>query len=110
MKMNETVNKFILAGDKFMPQMHLRHSDLTQSASKQFTEKQRNNPQIQRTKNSRYIYQNKLDKACFQHDMAYGDLKGLNRRTAAVKLNDGYQRRLASIVYEFFDKKILIII
>ena len=42
--------------------------------------------------------------------MAYGDLKGLNRRTAAVKLNDGYQPRLASIVYEFFDKKFLIII
>ena len=25
---------------------------------------------------SRYIYENELDKACFQHDMAYGNLKG----------------------------------
>ena len=35
------------------------------------------------TGDSRYIYQDKLDKACFQHDMAYADFKDLNRRTAA---------------------------
>ena len=66
---------------------------------------------------SRYIYQNVLDKVCFQHDMAYGGFKDLNRRTAADKLlrdkafniaknpmYDGYQYGLASMVYEFFDK------
>ena len=37
------------------------------------------------TGDSRYIYQNELDKACFQHDMASGDFKDLTRRTAAVK-------------------------
>ena len=26
--MNEIINKFLLAGDKFMPEMHLRHQDL----------------------------------------------------------------------------------
>ena len=70
------------------------------------------------TGDSRYIYQNKLDKACFQHDMAYGDFKDLNRSTAADKvLGDkafntaknpkcnGYQCGLASVVYKFFDKK-----
>ena len=35
---------------------------------------------------SKYIYQNELDKACFQHDMAYGDFKDLYRRTAADKV------------------------
>ena len=35
---------------------------------------------------SRYIYQNELDKACFQHDMAHGDFKDLNRRTIANKV------------------------
>ena len=68
------------------------------------------------TGDSRYTYQNELDKACFQHDMAYGDFQGLNRRTAADKVlcdkafniakdpkYDGYQRGLASIVYKFFD-------
>ena len=34
----------------------------------------------------RYIYQNELDKACFQHDMAYEDFKDLTRRTAADKV------------------------
>ena len=73
---------------------------------------------FKQTGDSRYIYKNKLDKACFQHDMAYGDFKDLTKRTAADKfLNneafniakdpkyDGYQRGLASMVYKFFDKK-----
>ena len=67
---------------------------------------------------SRYIYQNELDKACFQHDMANGDFKDLTRRTASDKIlrdeafniaenpkYDEYQRELASMVYTFFDKK-----
>ena len=66
----------------------------------------------------KYIYRNELDKACFQHDMAYGDFKDLARRTASDKVlrdkafniaknpkYDGYQRGLASLVYNFFDKK-----
>ena len=65
-----------------------------------------------------YIYKNELDKACFQHDMGYGDFKDLKRRAASDKdlrdkafniaknpKYDGYQRGLASKVYNFFDKK-----
>ena len=37
------------------------------------------------TGNANYIYNNDLDKACFQHDMAYGDFKYLTRRNASVK-------------------------
>ena len=60
-----------------------------------------------------------MDKARFQHDMAYGDFKDLNRRIAAdqvlhdkafnlakIPKYDGYQRRLTSVVYNFFDKKL----
>ena len=67
---------------------------------------------------SRYIYQIELEKACFQHDMAYGDFIYLTRITASDKIlrdkafniaknpkKDGYQRGLVSIVYKFFDKK-----
>ena len=36
--------------------------------------------------NTNYIYKNQLDKACFQHDMAYGDFKDLARRTASDKV------------------------
>ena len=70
------------------------------------------------TGDTKYIYRNELDKACFQHDMAYGDFKNLARRTAAANvlrdkaLNiaknpkyDGYQRGLTSMVYKLFDKK-----
>ena len=35
------------------------------------------------TRDSQYIYQNELDKGCFQHDMAYGDFADLTRRTAS---------------------------
>ena len=73
---------------------------------------------LKKTGDSNYIYKNELDKACFQHDMAYGDFKDLKRRTASDKVlrdkafniaknpnYDGYQRGLASIAYKFFDKK-----
>ena len=59
-----------------------------------------------------------MDKACFQHDMAYDKYKDLEKRTQSDKvLKDkafeiannpkyaGYQRGLASMVYKFFDKK-----
>ena len=71
-----------------------------------------------RTGNTDFIYKNELDKACFQHDMAYGKSKDLIKRTQsdkvlkdkAFKINnnpnyDGYQRGLASMVYKFFVKK-----
>ena len=70
------------------------------------------------TGDTNYIYKNKLDKACFQHDIPYGDFKDLARRTASDKVlgdkafkiasdpkYDGYRRGLASMVYRFFDKK-----
>ena len=79
--MNEIVNKFSLGGDKFMPEVHLRQPGFTYSA--------KNKERIQKFKetgDSRYIYQNKLDKACFQHDMAYGDFKDLTKRTASDRI------------------------
>ena len=70
------------------------------------------------TGDTNYIYKNELDKACFQHDMAYSKYKDLEKRTQSDKVlkdkafeiadnlkYDGYQRGLASMVYRFFDKK-----
>ena len=74
-KMNDTVNKFLLAGDKFMPEMHLRQLAFTYSACGPFTKNKERIQKFKQTGDSRYIYRNELDKACFQHDMAYGDLK-----------------------------------
>ena len=63
------------------------------------------------TGNADFIYRNELDKACFQHDMAYGKLKDLANRTQSGKVlkdkafkiasdpkYDSYQRGLASMV------------
>ena len=38
---------------------------------------------LKETGDSRYIYQNELDKTYFQHDMAYGDFKDLTGRTGS---------------------------
>ena len=54
-----------------------------------FYKRQKRNPKFKETGDSRYIYQNELDKACFQHGMAYGDFKDLTRRTASDKTLHG---------------------
>ena len=116
--MNETVNKFLLAGDKFMPEMHVKQPRITYSACVPFTKSKERIQKFKETADTSYIYKNELDKACFQHDMPYGDFKDLARRTASDKIlrdkafnivknpkYDGYQRGLGSMVYKYFDKK-----
>ena len=119
--MNAITNKLLWAGDKFIPEMHLRQHGFTCSACGRFSKNKERINKIKETGDSkwtRYIYQNELDKACFQHHMAYGDFKDLNRRIAADKVLRykacnvaknpkyyGYQCGLASMVYKFFKKK-----
>ena len=116
--MNNIINRFLLAGDKFMPEMHLRQPQFVYSACGPFTRDEERIKKFKRTGDTRYIYRNELDKACFQHDSAYADHKDLANRTEADKvLRDkaydiasnseygGYQRGLASMVYKCFDKK-----
>ena len=116
--MNNVINKFLLAGDKFMPEMHLRQPRFVYSACGPFTRHKERINEFKSTGDTRYIYRNELDKACFQHDSAYADHKDLINRTEADKVlrdkaydiasnpkYDGYQRGLASMVYKFFDKK-----
>ena len=75
--MNETVNKFLLAGDKFMPEMHLKHPRFTYSACGPFTKNKERIQNFKETEDMNSIYKNELHKSCFQHDMAYGDFKDL---------------------------------
>ena len=116
--MDDIINKFLLAGDKFMPEMHLRQPGFTYSACGPFTKKNKRIQKFKESGGSRYIYKNELDKACFQHNMAYGDFKDFKITTAADKFlrdkafniakdpkYDGYQRGLASMIYKLFDKK-----
>ena len=39
-----------------------------------------------KTGNTDFIYENDLDKACFQHDVAYDESKDLARRTQSDKI------------------------
>ena len=117
--MNEIVDKFLLAGNKVMPEMHLKQPGFTYSACGPFTENKERIQKFKETGDRSYIYKNELDKACFQHDMAYGDFKDLKRRTASDKvLRDkafniaknpkyhAYQRGNASMVYKFSNKRL----
>ena len=71
--MNEIVNKFLLAGDKFMPEMHLRQSRFTYSACGLFTKNKERIQKFKETGDTNYIYRNELDKCCYLHDMVYED-------------------------------------
>ena len=70
--MNEIVNKFLLVEDKFLPEMHLKQPGFTYSAYCPFTKNKDRIEKVMQTENTNFIYKNELDKACFQHDMAYG--------------------------------------
>ena len=116
--MHNVINKFLLAGDKFMPEMHLKQPQFVYRACGPFTRHKERIKKFKQTGDTRYIYRNELDKACFQHDSAYADHKDLINRTEADNVlrdkaydiasnpeYDGYQRGLARMVYKFFDKK-----
>ena len=116
--MNEIINKFLLVGDKLMPEMHLKQPGFTYSACGPFTKNKERIEKFMQTGNTDFIYKNELGRACFQHDMAYVKSKDLIKRTQsdnvlkdkAFKISNnpnynGYQRGLASVVYRFFDKK-----
>ena len=64
--MNEIVNKFLLVGDKFMSEMHLRQPGFTYIACGPFTQNKERMQKFKETGDSRYVYKEGLDKACFQ--------------------------------------------
>ena len=117
-KANSIINKFSLAGDKFMPEVHLRDPIVKKySACGPFTKHTQRIQNFLNTGKLSYIYKNDLDKACFQHDMAYNKFKDLEKRTQsdivlknkALKIAsnpkyNGYERGLASMVYKFLTK------
>ena len=98
--------------------MHLRQPQFVYNAFYRFTRHKERIKKFKQTGDMRYIYGNKLDKACFQHDSSDADHKDLINRTEADKVlrdkaydiasnseYDGYQRGLVSMVYKFFNKK-----
>ena len=83
--MNKIANKSLLAGDKFMPEMHLKQPGFIYSACGPFTKNKERIEKFVRTGIIDFICRNELDKACFQHHMAYGKSKDLTKRTQSDK-------------------------
>ena len=79
-KMNEIVNKFLLVGDQFMPEMHLKQSGFTCSTCGPFTKNKGRIEKFMQTGNINFIYKNELDNACFQHDMAFWQIKRFSKK------------------------------
>ena len=117
--MNNVINKFLLAGDKFMPEMYLRQPQFVYSACGPFTRHKERIKEFKRTGDTRLLYRNELDKACFKHDAAYAKYEDAdNRLISDQKLRnsaydiatnpkyDTYQRGLASMVYKLFESKV----
>ena len=99
-----------------MSEMDLKQPGFTYSTCGSFTKNKERIQTFKETGDTSYIYKNELEKACFEHEMAYGDFKDISRRTASDKVlrdkafniaknpkYDGYQRGLASMVYKLFD-------
>ena len=115
--MNEIVNKFLVAGNKFMPEVYLKQPGFTYSACGPFTENKETIEKFMQTGNTDFIYRNVLVKACFQNNMAYGKLKDLTKRTQSDKVLREKAFKIASdpkiVIKEdqlqwftsFFDKK-----
>ena len=117
--------RFLLEGDKSMPEMHLKQTGFTYSACERFTKNEERIEKFIQTGNTKFIYKNKAyGMICYGlwydlwHDMAYGKTKDLAKRTQSDKFlrdkafeivsdqkYDDYQRGLASMVWKFFDKK-----
>ena len=56
--MNDIINKFLLVGDKFMPEIHLRQPEFTYSACGPFTKTKERIQKFKQTGDSRYVYKN----------------------------------------------------
>ena len=63
--MNNIINTFLLAGDKFMPEIHLRQPGFTCRACGPFTKNKERIKKFMKTENTDFINRNELDTACF---------------------------------------------
>ena len=113
--MNEIVHNFLLTGDNFMPELHLRQLGFTYSTCGPFTKHREKIQKLIKTGNLKDLYKNELDEACFAHDVLNSDGKELAKTIASDKIlkdrvykiarNPKYdvnQRRLASMKWKHY--------
>ena len=78
--MNKIINKFLLTGDKFMSELHLKEPGFFYSACGPFTKHRERRQKFRETDNLKHLYRNELDKACFAHDASYSNSKDLEKK------------------------------
>ena len=111
--MNKTVYKFLLIGDKFVSELHLKQPRFTYSICAPFTKHREMVQKFRETGDLRHIYKNELAKAYCARDAIYSESKDLAKRTISDKLvelkvrayeynlnprHGGRQRETASVV------------
>ena len=108
--MGHVINKCLLAGGKYVPEIHLRQPQFTYSACGPFTKHEQRIQKFKETGDTNYVYKNELDKACFVHDAAYSVSKDLKKRTIADKILKNKAFDIAKYPkydgYKYFDSKV----
>ena len=79
-----------------MSEMHLKQPGFTYIACGPFAKNKERIEKFMQTGNTDFIYKNELDKACFQHDMAYSKSKDLVKRTQSDKVLEDKTFKIAS--------------
>ena len=110
--MNKIFNKFLLTGDKFVPELHLKQPRFTYSVCGPFTKHRERTQKFREVSNLKHLYRNELGKGYFAHDATYFEIKDFAKRTISDKIlkirayeiainrkYDGHQRALAKMVY-----------
>ena len=76
--MNKIVNKYLLSGDRFTPELHLKQPRFTYSTCGPFTKHCDRIKKFKETADLKHLYRNELEKACFAHGSAYSDSRDLD--------------------------------
>ena len=84
--MNKIINKLLLTGDKFMPELSLKQPWFTYHACGPFTKYPKRIQKFRKTGNLKHLYGNELAKAYVAHNAAYSDSKYLAKRTMSDKI------------------------
>ena len=84
--MNKTINKFLLTGDKVMPESHLKQPGVTYSTCGPFAKDSGRIQKFRETGNLKHLCRNELNKTCFAHGAAYSDNKDVANRTISEKI------------------------
>ena len=84
--MNKIIDRFLLTGEKFMPEFHLKQPGFTYRSCRSFTKHHEKIQKFRETVDLKYLYRSELDKACFPHDVAQSESKDFVKRTISNKI------------------------